>query len=298
MKNYYYPPKFENLPDVGIDEEFSDVEFAAIEEARLDNLELIDLSKTSPIIYYHGHHSNPCIVGEIKICKPIEGTDQFNCTVIAITNNMIYKEYGDALTDITKLWDAQVQVESYGNDRYDTDYNECIHIPISIGEHTTLVNKILKQILLDNKVDFVTTSKSCANKIENQDFFINYLGMEKEKMTQLEFEFMKNMPPVTSLLPDYEAIGEELGILLNEKQAAYGNAFGKMQDVMNVFYPTGIKTHQYQDVLTLVRILDKMFRIANLPENGNDLMNEDPWKDIAGYAMLALSKVNDKKYQD
>ncbi len=45
---YYYPPKFENLPDIGIDEEFSDVEFAALEEQQEDNLELIDLSKFTP----------------------------------------------------------------------------------------------------------------------------------------------------------------------------------------------------------------------------------------------------------
>ncbi len=40
----YRPPKTENLPGTGIDEEFGDVEFAAMEEAREDSLELVDLS--------------------------------------------------------------------------------------------------------------------------------------------------------------------------------------------------------------------------------------------------------------
>lgn len=111
-------------------------------------------------------------------------------------------------------------------------------------------------------------------------------------MQQSKFDFMKDMPA------NYEAIGKNLGSLLNQKQAAYGDAFGRMEDIIKVFYPNGIQTHQYKNLLTLVRILDKMFRVANLPQNGKDLMNEDPWKDIAGYAMLALSEINDKKYKE
>jgi hypothetical protein len=105
-------------------------------------------------------------------------------------------------------------------------------------------------------------------------------------MEQLEFEFMKDLPKVI----DYEAIGEEIGVLLNEKQAAYGDAFGKMKQVFDVFYPNGVQPHQYQNVLTMVRILDKLFRVSNLPESNEDRMHEEPWKDIAGYAILALSQ--------
>ena len=105
-------------------------------------------------------------------------------------------------------------------------------------------------------------------------------------MTQLEFDFMKDLPQVI----DYEAIGEEIGVLLNEMQAAYGDAFGKMKQVFDVFYPNGVQPHQYQNVLTMVRILDKLFRVSNLPESNEDRMHEEPWKDIAGYAILALSQ--------
>jgi hypothetical protein len=40
----------------------------------------------------------------------------------------------------------------------------------------------------------------------------------------------------------------------------------------------------------MVRILDKLFRVSNLPESNEDRMHEEPWKDIAGYAILALSQ--------
>lgn len=101
---------------------------------------------------------------------------------------------------------------------------------------------------------------------------------------QQELEFIKN------IAPDYEALASALGQLLNKKQEAYGDAFGNMQEVFNILYPEGIQPYQYQDILTIARIMDKVFRIANLPASKKDLMGEEPWKDIAGYALLALSK--------
>jgi hypothetical protein len=236
------------------------------------------------IIYYHGH-SNPCVVGEICIPTNLE-QDPSGFEVIAITHNMIYQDYGDSLSDITKIWDAHVQIELTNINRYDTDYDSCIHIPLNIGEYTTLSNQILKQILLDNNVRFVIIPDHCIQPhlFTLNEFNTKYLGVKKE-MQQSQFDFMKDIPK------DYEAIAKNLGSLLNQKQAAYGDAFGNMEQVVNVFYPHGIKPHQYKNVLTLVRILDKMFRISNLPESNKDRMDEDPWKDIAGYAILALSQL-------
>lgn len=91
-------------------------------------------------------------------------------------------------------------------------------------------------------------------------------------------------------MKDYEALGEEIGALLNEKQEAYGDAFGQMKHIIQILYPAGIAPHQYHDVLTLVRMLDKVFRIANMPEDKKDIMGEEPYRDIAGYAILALAR--------
>jgi hypothetical protein len=98
----------------------------------------------------------------------------------------------------------------------------------------------------------------------------------------------KKIQFMTDLGPDYEAMGEQIGILLSEKQSAYGDAFGNMSRIFDVLYPSGIQPHQYGDILTIARVMDKVFRIANLPTNKKDSMGEDPWRDIAGYAMLAL----------
>jgi hypothetical protein len=59
---------------------------------------------------------------------------------------------------------------------------------------------------------------------------------------------------------------------------------------MRILYPDGISAEQMDDALAVVRILDKLFRIANGNQGG-----ESAWTDIAGYAILgaAKEKLND-----
>lgn len=82
----------------------------------------------------------------------------------------------------------------------------------------------------------------------------------------------------------YVDVATEIGKLITEKQAAYGDAFGKAQEVLKVFYPNGIPVEKLADALTVVRVVDKLFRIAT----DKNAFNEDPWQDIAGYAILSV----------
>ena len=122
------------------------------------------------IIYYHGHHSNPCIVGEIVIPEFRKNGSFRGYNVIAVTHKMAFEDYGDELSDVTKMWDAHVEVEVLGIDRYDTDYDSCIHIPLNVGEHTTLANQVLDQILIDNNVEFVILSEAFDNQVSLEEF--------------------------------------------------------------------------------------------------------------------------------
>jgi hypothetical protein len=134
--------------------------------------------EVNKVIYYHGHHSNPCVVGEIHISEVIkmsDGSQYIGVEVIMITHDIICKDYDDNLSDITKVWDSQTQSEVC-NSRYDTDPDTCIHIPLDIGEHTSLSNQVLKQILLNNNVDFVSFgSKDDLTSLSN--FLENNLGV-------------------------------------------------------------------------------------------------------------------------
>jgi hypothetical protein len=86
-------------------------------------------------------------------------------------------------------------------------------------------------------------------------------------------------------MTDYLALGAQLGDLLSRKQEAYGDSFSKSGDVLRLMYPRGVSPEQYDDLLAMVRVIDKLFRIASR----KDAFGESPWQDIAGYALLALA---------
>ena len=74
--------------------------------------------------------------------------------------------------------------------------------------------------------------------------------------------------------------------MVDEKNQAYGNSFNKAGDILKIFYPDGIKPEQYSDMLAIVRIIDKQFRIATR----KDAFGESPYKDITGYGLLGAMK--------
>lgn len=85
----------------------------------------------------------------------------------------------------------------------------------------------------------------------------------------------------------YEKVAKETAQLVSQKQVAYGDAFGKAGAVLRVLYPNGVTPDRYDDMLTVVRVLDKLFRIAT----NNDPTGESPWRDILGYALLSVARV-------
>lgn len=91
----------------------------------------------------------------------------------------------------------------------------------------------------------------------------------------------------------FARIGEAVGELVETKQMAYGDSFGKSGKVMRILYPQGISPGQMDDALAVVRVLDKLFRIAT----SKDALGEDPWKDIAGYGLLGARRSADAEHQ-
>lgn len=84
----------------------------------------------------------------------------------------------------------------------------------------------------------------------------------------------------------YSELGREIGELVEKKQAAYGSSFDHSGGVLRVLYPKGIAPEQYDDALALVRIIDKLFRIAN----HRDAFGESPARDLVGYALLMTAR--------
>ena len=89
--------------------------------------------------------------------------------------------------------------------------------------------------------------------------------------------------------PNLTNIIDDLKALLFSKREAYGNSFNDAPEILKQLYPQGVAPEQYTDLLTIVRILDKLYRIANKAKT------EDPWQDIAGYGLLGVANEMDKE---
>jgi hypothetical protein len=85
---------------------------------------------------------------------------------------------------------------------------------------------------------------------------------------------------------DYKKLGTEIGELVQNKQQAYGDSFGKSGIILRSLYPDGVKPAQYDDMLAVVRIIDKLFRIAT----DRDALGENPFRDICGYGLLGTAR--------
>lgn len=83
----------------------------------------------------------------------------------------------------------------------------------------------------------------------------------------------------------YEALGADIGRLVTAKQEQYGDSFGRSGEILRVLYPDGIRPEQMDDALAVVRITDKLFRIAAGNQGG-----ENAYADIAGYGLLGAAK--------
>ena len=79
---------------------------------------------------------------------------------------------------------------------------------------------------------------------------------------------------------------KQLGETVAEKNAAYGSAFAKSGQFLELLYPDGLRPEQYTDMLLLVRIFDKQMRIAT----DKQALGESPFRDIAGYGILGVVK--------
>lgn len=90
------------------------------------------------------------------------------------------------------------------------------------------------------------------------------------------------METIEPLDTKYEELAIKIGQLVDKKNNAYGDSFNKCGDFLKILYPNGVSPDQYTDLLGIVRVFDKLMRIANK----KDAFDENPWKDIVGYGLL------------
>ena len=74
------------------------------------------------------------------------------------------------------------------------------------------------------------------------------------------------------------------GEFVNQDLQELYNKLISSGEVLKHIYPDGVKPEHYTDMLAIIRILDKIFRIATR----KDAFGESPYRDIAGYGILGV----------
>ena len=84
----------------------------------------------------------------------------------------------------------------------------------------------------------------------------------------------------------YRKMAAEIGSILATKEKAYGFSYATSPQVLEILFPNGVNVKDYDKLLYITRVIDKLNRIAN---NDN---TEDPYQDICGYSLLAMRQRN------
>lgn len=83
----------------------------------------------------------------------------------------------------------------------------------------------------------------------------------------------------------FHKIAKECANLVTKKNKAYGNSFERAGEILKILFPDGVGVDQYQDMLTITRVLDKLFRICS---GDKKAFEENPWRDVLGYSLLSV----------
>lgn len=93
------------------------------------------------------------------------------------------------------------------------------------------------------------------------------------------------MPALES--PGYEELAVSIGRMTDEKSRQYGDSAQRAEAIMKVLYPNGVPVNAFKNALLVIRICDKLCRIATAAEGDN----EDAWRDIAGYGLIGSRRI-------
>lgn len=91
--------------------------------------------------------------------------------------------------------------------------------------------------------------------------------------------------PEAPEISKFLSIAIEMGNLVTQKNAAYGDSFARSGEFLKLLYPNGARPDQYNDMLAFARMFDKFSRIAT-DENA---FGEDPARDLVGYSILMVA---------
>jgi hypothetical protein len=94
--------------------------------------------------------------------------------------------------------------------------------------------------------------------------------------------------------PTLKEIAVDIAEVVQIKGEAYGDALSSTTLCLDALYPEGMNGDDYANAALIIRILDKLKRIATNNENAG----ENPWLDVAGYALRAVYNARLKEFEE
>lgn len=92
-------------------------------------------------------------------------------------------------------------------------------------------------------------------------------------------------------LTDVKNAVREIYTIVSQKLTYYGpNTIEKGQAIMQNLFPDGIPVSKYPDALIIIRVIDKLCRLAESPES-----IKDAWCDISGYGIRRVASMSREK---
>jgi len=132
----------------------------------------------------------------------------------------------------------------------------------------------------------IKVNTDCYYYLNNETKKITRCGHAENKSSECTFSScpikVDEQTPKENKGESISEIAGKIARLVEEKQIAYGNSFNLSGEVLKLLYPNGVQPAQYSDMLCVVRIIDKLFRIASQKE----AFEENPYNDIVGYGLL------------
>ena len=93
---------------------------------------------------------------------------------------------------------------------------------------------------------------------------------------------------MSKLTPDkISDIAKNVRDIVITKNETYGDSVSKSAKLMHVLYPDGIAPSHYDDAHLIIRVLDKLSRLASADITKR--AKYDAWQDIAGYGIIGAS---------
>lgn len=113
----------------------------------------------------------------------------------------------------------------------------------------------------------------------------NYCNQPEERQQELQEQISNaNLRPPGR----YEMRGRDIGANTDLKNEKYGDAFRKIGKIIKIMYPDGVDIDRMGDFTLVVRVLDKLCRIADGDKKAFD---ENPWRDCVGYGLLGMDEI-------